>query len=1747
MALSRSAVRTARHRRWLWALTACAGATGLVIIEEQLQNSAREHGQTTSEFAKRCVTEAASNVKKTTGVARALLRTAMSSALGAMQQRNFDPGSFRADLVATMADLAADTPTRRHLVSLGGGYFLDWLLRLAYPHLPVPSCGRDSVGDSRSSLACGSTPAERDRSTGAVCGTIMGASSSGAFDLVLRPGAGAGDGAGAGPQGGSRHDESRKEGELALDETPDGEAWLSSSGGASASPVAARLRREAERALEGILEDGLAAGALLDRPGAVPLLLRAVAQGRASRVVAEALAGRAAEARAASEAMTADLRDVMEALRGSSAGGGGLSGGGLALQCTAAGLLTAWAAGSSANRAKLTGLGLPEVLAEVATAVSGMSSRAAVGLQWQLLRLARVMAEHSSSSDSHHLAACILPLLYTAADAAAAEDAAMASYAVDTLAAAVRHGGAPVAEVVANSTMPHLLWQLAEGLGAHRVPLLDGGKEAALAARGVAADGKGEGKKQAAGAAQAGAAQAAKPKASRGWLWGRSGSPSGSRPTASTEAAVSSTASAGTGASGGVHPSASVKSQTVMQVKDPTVAASVAAAVAELACSALLPEAQVPRWRDWLLDVLCADGFDRGTSVTGTGTKSAIAAARPVAALRGASLPSGQSVGATTAPLRELHGEGLLVLATANGSCNSSRSSNRSQDNSQSKGGQVQLLPSWLTLPERGRKQACAEAVSSSGSGSGSGSSTAAAIPPDIHQDQVLGTTDGHEGMRTLRFSVVSALSALSHMPGNHGLQAAHYWLSRLLSELAARTLPYTSLVYLEGPRAPQDLIHAVPVLPSYVKSVADALERAADAVADDSPSLPPHLEFDLAGSGLVGRPTHGTEPRRTGGDRSSSSSSSSIHTGSTRRGVAGVSGAGSGTGAGTSQHQHQQQQHQRRSQHELDVAAYRQAAHVVDVVVAERKAADALEALCAVVAPDLDKQRWLLHRGVLPLMHRLTRTADDPRVVLQEQGQPGAEKVEQEVAMEDIGAAAAVAEAEVATKHAQAPVPAVVSEILSDHEGGPSLCLQRQVARMLALLALLPDAQDGLGVAAPDNHPAAGTGRADGGIGSGWLSWLRHAACSSDCRLSSNATRALLHLAALEVNAVAVMSAANTVANTAGSAAHGLRTAAAPVTAAAAAVVVPPPVFLDGIHLLNPGAQHHWALVRQATADVAAVTLEERSATVAAEASINHVSETDAVGGDARTHGSALPTGPDAPGAAVVAMNVATNLASNAPAVVPHNLSHVGVGVGVGVAVGGDVAGANIASMRCRASGDGGGALLVPVDTAPVSSVSASLLGALWFVASWPLSLLGTTALAWSGLLTSYGGEAPGTSPPLLPAGAAATPSGALPPGSYTDAAAMLHPGPTGGGGGTSEPQLPSVIADGNVALTTQGAPTSSDVSTLLAAGVQRLVTWAGAGSVAGGISGPASALQPGLMRYPDLTSNSTDQTVLTESGAGAAATDPALPLVDVVFVHGIRGGPFITWRKAGVMTRGSAASHMERSACWPSAWLAEEVPGARLLSVEYLAPVSAWEGESLPLEDNVSRVMAQLAAAGVGTGQRPVVFVAHSMGGLLVKEMLARSMDQAAEGGPHAALAPSIRGIVFFGTPHFGNGLAAMGWRLRHVPGALPAPSLARLTPGPHLLSLNDRLRELHDSQGGALRLVSLLEGQPTQLSGVIPRILIVAPDSAYPGFGASITLPENDHIDCCKPASQAAPAYLVVRDLVLHAIRVAVPGGG
>eukprot|EP00268_Persea_americana_P060033 TRINITY_DN7434_c0_g1_i2.p1 TRINITY_DN7434_c0_g1~~TRINITY_DN7434_c0_g1_i2.p1 ORF type:complete len:1073 (-),score=246.02 TRINITY_DN7434_c0_g1_i2:302-3520(-) len=119
--------------------------------------------------------------------------------------------------------------------------------------------------------------------------------------------------------------------------------------------------------------------------------------------------------------------------------------------------------------------------------------------------------------------------------------------------------------------------------------------------------------------------------------------------------------------------------------------------------------------------------------------------------------------------------------------------------------------------------------------------------------------------------------------------------------------------------------------------------------------------------------------------------------------------------------------------------------------------------------------------------------------------------------------------------------------------------------------------------------------------------------------------------------------------------------------------------------------------------------------------------------------------------------------------------------------------------------------------------------------------------------------------------------------------------------------------------------------------------------------------------------------------------------PSLDVVFVHGLRGGPFKTWRitdsKSSTTSKSGLVEKIDQEAgkqgtCWPREWLAADFPHARLFTVKYKTNLTQWSGATLPLQEVSSILLKKLVAAGIGN--RPVVFVTHSMGGLVVKQML-------------------------------------------------------------------------------------------------------------------------------------------------------------
>ncbi|XP_057765943.1 uncharacterized protein LOC130986528 [Salvia miltiorrhiza] len=278
------------------------------------------------------------------------------------------------------------------------------------------------------------------------------------------------------------------------------------------------------------------------------------------------------------------------------------------------------------------------------------------------------------------------------------------------------------------------------------------------------------------------------------------------------------------------------------------------------------------------------------------------------------------------------------------------------------------------------------------------------------------------------------------------------------------------------------------------------------------------------------------------------------------------------------------------------------------------------------------------------------------------------------------------------------------------------------------------------------------------------------------------------------------------------------------------------------------------------------------------------------------------------------------------------------------------------------------------------------------------------------------------------------------------------------------------------------------------------------------------------------DLSQRSSEDDNPPASTSGSQSfSNRDFPPLDIVFVHGLRGGPFKTWRvsedksstKSGLVEKIDEEAG-KQGTFWPGEWLAADFPHARLFSLKYKTNLTQWSGASLPLQEVSSMLLEKLVAAGIG--DRPVIFVTHSMGGLVVKQMLHQAKAENNDNFVNNTV-----GIVFYSCPHFGSKLADMPWRMGLV--LRPAPTIGELRSGsPRLTELNDFVRRLYKK-----KLIDVLSFCETKVTPIVEgyggwafRMEIVPMESAYPGFGELVVLDSTDHVNSCKPLSRADPSY-------------------
>lgn len=244
-----------------------------------------------------------------------------------------------------------------------------------------------------------------------------------------------------------------------------------------------------------------------------------------------------------------------------------------------------------------------------------------------------------------------------------------------------------------------------------------------------------------------------------------------------------------------------------------------------------------------------------------------------------------------------------------------------------------------------------------------------------------------------------------------------------------------------------------------------------------------------------------------------------------------------------------------------------------------------------------------------------------------------------------------------------------------------------------------------------------------------------------------------------------------------------------------------------------------------------------------------------------------------------------------------------------------------------------------------------------------------------------------------------------------------------------------------------------------------------------------------------------------------------PPAAVLDIFFVHGLGGDSIGTWQR-------------DDDTFWPR-WLAEQFPSCRVYLVSYdsnkLAGFLAGEGASI--QDLALAMLDQIASREENAPH--ALLVAHSLGGLIVKQVLRRCADSA--NTDYNAIGRSVAGVAFLGTPHQGSQFSmSLDVLLRQFK-SKQSKQLAYSDDA--LIDLNDHFRTWVSRQHAVVR--SFYETEKTYSFQIVDKV------SANPGIvGSDPIAVQSNHIDICKPAGKTAPVYASMCAMIRGILKTVAP---
>ncbi|MDI1492328.1 MAG: hypothetical protein OHK93_003541 [Ramalina farinacea] len=244
---------------------------------------------------------------------------------------------------------------------------------------------------------------------------------------------------------------------------------------------------------------------------------------------------------------------------------------------------------------------------------------------------------------------------------------------------------------------------------------------------------------------------------------------------------------------------------------------------------------------------------------------------------------------------------------------------------------------------------------------------------------------------------------------------------------------------------------------------------------------------------------------------------------------------------------------------------------------------------------------------------------------------------------------------------------------------------------------------------------------------------------------------------------------------------------------------------------------------------------------------------------------------------------------------------------------------------------------------------------------------------------------------------------------------------------------------------------------------------------------------------------------------------------IADVVFIHGLGGGSRKTWAK-----------NDDPELFWPGEWLPrdDDFQNVRILTFGYDAD---WGKKSiLNVQDFGKSLLYALKDAPTGSRaqQCPIIFVCHSLGGLVAKKAFNMSKTLRS----YEDISRRIRTIFFLGCPHRGSNLADLLSRiLRVIPSVTPGPFLYDLLPDSTAIQA---INEEFPQHCGEIDLHSFYETD--QMSLGFKRSLIVPKDSAILNYtNERSTYLRGNHREICMFHSKEDANYKSIRNSLAAAL--------